>query len=68
VHDRRRADVAVVQSHQQLSGADALMVRHRDFGDKAGDVRRDRRDVAADIGIVGALEETIDGPPIVAVA
>ena len=37
-------------------------------GDEAGDVRRDRRDVAADIGVVGGLDEAPDGPLFIAVA
>jgi hypothetical protein len=63
----RRAHVTVVQAHQQLAGVNKFIVLHRHIGNETGDVRRDRRDVAADIGIIGALEKAIDGPPVVAV-
>ena len=46
---------------------DRLVVGDRDLGDEAGDLRRDDRDIAADIGVVGALDEAPDGPPVVAV-
>jgi hypothetical protein len=62
-----RAGVAVIQSHQQLTGANKLVVFHRHLGDEPGDMGRDRRHVTADIGVVGALEEAVDGPPVVAV-
>jgi hypothetical protein len=64
----RGAHIAVIQPHQQLPGVDELIVRHRNFGDEPRYVWRDRRDVAADIGVIRALKETIDGPPVVAVA
>ena len=46
---------------------DRLVVGDRDIGDESGHLRRDHRDVAADIGVVGAFDEAPDGPPIVAV-
>ena len=64
----RGADVTIIEPDQQLPGVDPLIVGDQDFGDEAGNVRRDRRDVAADIGVVGTLEEAVDGPPIVAVS
>ena len=64
----RGAHIAVIQPHHQLPGVDKLIVRHRNFGDEPRYVWRDRRDVAADIGIIGTLEKTIDRPPVVAVS
>ncbi len=46
---------------------DRLVIGDRDVGDDAGDFRRDHRDVAADIGVVGAFDEAPDGPPVDAV-
>jgi hypothetical protein len=56
--------VGDIQPHHQLPGVDELIVRHRNFGDEPRYVWRDRRDVAADIGIIGTLEKTIDRPPV----
>ena len=55
----RGAHIAVIQPHQQLPGVDELIVRHRNFGDEPRYVWRDRRDVAADIGVISTLKETI---------
>ena len=59
--------VAVVELHQQIAGMDRLVVGDRHLGDEARDLRRDHRDVAADIGIVGAFDEAPDRPPVMAV-
>ena len=64
---QRRAIVAIVELHQQVAGMHRLVVGHRDLGDEARHLGRDHRDVAADIGIVGALDEAPDGPPMMAV-
>ena len=63
-----RACVAIIQPHQQLAGVNKFVVFHRHLGDEPGDVGRDRRHVTADIGVVGALEEAVDGPPVVAIS
>jgi hypothetical protein len=44
-----------------------LIIDDRDFGDESGNVRRDRSAVAADIGVIGALDEAAGGPPILAI-
>ena len=63
----RGADIAIIEAHQHLSGIHPLVVGDQNLRDESGDVRRDRGDVSAYIGIVGALEETTDRPPMVAV-
>jgi hypothetical protein len=64
---QRGAIVAVVELHQEIAGTDGLVVGDHDLGDQPGDLRRDDGDIAADIGIVGALDEAAHGPPMVAV-
>ena len=59
--------VAIIELHQQIAGMHRLVVGDRDIGDEAGHFRPDHRDLAADIGIVRALDEAPDGPPMVAV-
>ena len=59
-----RACVAIIQPHQQLAGVNKFVVFHCHLGNETGDVRRDRRHVTADIGVIGALEKAIDGPPV----
>ena len=61
------AVVPVVQLNQQIPGVDRLIVRDRQLGDEAGYFRRDHRHVAADIGIVGALDEAANRPPLMAI-
>ena len=61
------AIIPVVEFDQQIPGAHCLIVGDCDLGDETGDFRRDYRHVAADIGIVGALDETPDRPPLMAV-
>ena len=59
--------VPVVELQEQVAGMDFLVIGDRDLSDEAGDLRRDHRYVAAHIGVVRALDEAPDGPPIVAV-
>src|SRR5581483_3537844 len=53
---QRGAEISVVDARQKLAGLDRLVVRHRDFGDVAGDLRRDDGGIGLHIGIVGRLE------------
>ena len=59
--------VAVVELDQQLAGVHELVVADQDPGDEPGDMRRERGDVAADIGVVGGFDKPTDPPPIPAV-
>ncbi|CAN7651449.1 hypothetical protein [Mesorhizobium caraganae] len=54
---QRGLERPVVDADDELSGGDVLVVLDEDLIDVAGDPRRQRRDVAADIGIVGRDEE-----------
>ena len=60
-------DIAIVEAHQYLPGANALVIGDQNVGDESGDVRRDRGDVSAHIGIVGACDETPRRLPVVTV-
>ena len=51
----RDLGVGLVQPHQRLAGLDELRVVGTDADHGAGDLRGDLHDVAADVGIVGAL-------------
>jgi hypothetical protein len=62
-----RLEIARIEPDQQLPGFDMLVVCHQDFRNESCDMRRHRRDVAAGIGIIGALDEAPDGPPLMAV-
>ena len=63
---QRRPVVPVVELDQQIAGMDLLVVGNGDLGDEAGDLRRDDRHIAAHIGVVRALGEAPDRPPVVA--
>jgi hypothetical protein len=49
--------VARIEADQHLSGLHALVVLHEHIGDEAVDLRREHRDIAAHVGIVGRLNE-----------
>ena len=55
--------VSRVQPDQRLAGADALVVGHVDRDDIALDARAEHRDIALDIGVVGALDPAALGEP-----
>ena len=61
------AVVSVVQADQRLAGLHELVVGHQHLRDETADMRRNRGDVAADIGVVGGLDEAPLGPPVVTV-
>jgi len=52
---QRQAGVVVVQRQQQVAGLDALGVVGVDAADIAGDLRRDRYQIAGSVGVVGAF-------------
>jgi hypothetical protein len=52
---------------QQIAGARRLIVGNGDLDDKTGDFRRNHGHVAADIGVVGALDEPANCAPLMAV-
>jgi hypothetical protein len=60
---QRGAKIAIVQANERLAGPDIVIVLDQDLGDEPGDMRRYRRDVASDIGVVGRFDEAPDGPP-----
>src|SRR5262249_51746703 len=62
------ADVAIIETDQHLSGVHSLIVGDQNLRDESGDGRSNRGNVPADVGIVGALDETARGPPVMAVA
>src|SRR5271155_3841390 len=59
--------IAFVELDQQLARFDVLVVADEDFRNKAGDMRRQGRDVTADIGVVGGFDKAADFPPVPAV-
>jgi len=63
---QRGAKIAVIEANQRLAGPDVFIVLDQDFGDEPGDMRRYRRNVAADVGVVSRLDKAPDGPPVVA--
>src|SRR5262249_47994038 len=63
-----RADIAIVEAHQHLSGINSLIIGDQNLRDEPGNVRGDRSDVPAHIGVVGGLDEATGCPPIIAVA
>ncbi len=62
------ARITIVEANQQLAGFDLLIVGYQDLRNEPRNVRRYRCDVAADIGVVGALEVAADRPPVITVA
>src|ERR1700733_14507882 len=64
---QRGAVVAIIQLHQQIAGVHRLIVGDRNVRNEPGHLWRDYRHVAADIGIVRALDEPSHGPPMVGV-
>ncbi len=61
---QRRPVVAVVDLQQQVAGMDLLVVDDGHLRDEPSHFRCNDRDVAADIGVVGAFDEAAMGPPI----
>ena len=66
--NRRRAvgggaKIAVVETDQRLARAHVFVVADEDLRHEAGDVRRDRGDIAAGVGVVGAFDEA-PHPPV----
>ena len=58
-----RTPVGGIQHDQRVAGADALVVSDLDRGHVALDARAEHRDVALDIGVVGALDVAALGEP-----
>jgi len=54
----------MVEANHQLSRFDPLVVTDQNCRDESGNVRRDGSHVAANVSVVGALEEAIDRQPI----
>jgi hypothetical protein len=48
-----RAIVSIVELQEQVAGFDGLVIHDRDRVDKTRHLRRKRRDLAPDIGIIG---------------
>ena len=63
----RGADVTIIEPDQELSGFDRWLSPTAIVGDESGNVRRDGSDVAANVCVVGTLEEAVDRPPILAI-
>ncbi len=63
----RRLEITRIEPDQQLALFDVLMIGGEDFGDKAGDMRRHRRHIAAGVGVVGHFDKPTNGPPMVGV-
>ena len=63
----RERVVAVVDARDDIASLDLGVVGDVDGREVSRDLGRERCGVGADVGIVGGLEETADGPPIVAV-
>jgi hypothetical protein len=60
------AVVAVVDPDKRVARLDHLVVGDQHRRHRALDLRAERRGVALHIGVVGGLEEPVDGPPPVA--
>ncbi|MNH83264.1 hypothetical protein D3C73_356590 [compost metagenome] len=58
------AVIARIQTNQHVASLDLLVVGHQHFVDVTGDFRPDHRHVAADVGVVGFLDETASRPPV----
>ena len=58
-----RPPVAGIEQDQRLAGVDGLVVSHQDGCNAALDPRAQQRDVALDVGVVGALDEPSLGEP-----
>src|SRR5229473_3533804 len=56
--------IARVETDQQLSGPDILVVANQDLRNEPGDMRRHRRDIAAGISVIGALDKPPRLPPV----
>ena len=61
------AVIAVVDLDQQIARVHPLVVGDGNLGDKAGDLWRDRRHFAPDIGVISALDEAPGRPPFMGV-
>jgi hypothetical protein len=48
--------IPLIELDQYLASADALVIHHQHLLDEGVDVRRERSDVPADIGVVGAFD------------
>ena len=59
--------IAIVEPDQRLPGAHIFIVANEDLSHETRDMRRDRRDIAAGIGVIGAFDEAPDAPIVVAV-
>ncbi len=55
---------ARIDAHQRLAGGDLLIVGHQHLGDIALHLGGHHHLVGAQIGVVGALHEAPDGPPV----
>ena len=62
-----RREIAWIDPQDQLTCVDVLVILNENRLDEAGDAGCDLSNVAANIGVVGALDETAGRPPIVAV-
>lgn len=62
-----RLERPVVDADDRLAGADMLIVLDEHLVDMAGDARRQRRDIATDIGVVGRHHEAVGLPPFGAI-
>ena len=63
----RRLERPVVDAEDELAGVDMLVVLDQDLIDMPGNTWRQRRDIAADIGIVGRHQEPAGLPPLKAI-
>ncbi|MNE18504.1 hypothetical protein D3C80_1115460 [compost metagenome] len=61
------AVVAGIETDQHVAGLDLLVVGHQHFIDVARHFRPDHRYIAADVGVVGFLDETSGSPPMRAI-
>ncbi|MNG00350.1 hypothetical protein D3C84_832810 [compost metagenome] len=58
------AVVPRIETDQHIAGLDLLVVGHQHFFDVTRHFRPDHRHVAADVGVVGFLDEPAIGPPV----
>ncbi len=61
------AIVAIIDLHQQVTGMHDLVVGDSHLRDVAGHLGTDHGDIAADIGVVGVLDEAANAPPVTAI-
>ena len=59
--------VSTVELREDLAGLHGLIVGDQNAGHEAADVGRNRGDVAADIGVIGALQEAAVVPPLMTI-